>query len=165
MAAGFASGYGFVRNVPRAAVNDQSRFHRNQDGKGAAVCLGEVERWPEEKQRNTESRSSQSSQRRENHRTKKSSTKKQPDLSPRCLKEARNYSPSWMVTSRTISNSFLPAGVATSISSPTLRLRRALPMGEVVEMRPFSASASSVLTRVYSIFASRWRSRTVRREP
>src|SRR5882762_9674499 len=58
------------------------------------------------------------------------------------------YSPSWMVTRRTTSNSFFPAGVATSISSPTLRLRSALPIGEVVEIRPFSASASSVLTRV-----------------
>src|SRR5258708_5010131 len=54
MAAGFASVDGFVRNVPRAAMNDQSRFHRNQDGKGAAVCLGDVERWPEEKELNTE---------------------------------------------------------------------------------------------------------------
>src|SRR5260370_36202179 len=41
MAAGFASVHGLVRNVPRAAVNDQSRFHRNQDGKGTAVCLGD----------------------------------------------------------------------------------------------------------------------------
>src|SRR5260370_33450820 len=41
MAAGFASVHGLVRNVPRAAVNDQSRFHRNQDGKGVAVCLGD----------------------------------------------------------------------------------------------------------------------------
>jgi hypothetical protein len=35
-------------------VNDQSRFHRNQDGKGLAVCLGEVKRWPEERELNTE---------------------------------------------------------------------------------------------------------------
>src|SRR5258708_6395185 len=81
------------------------------------------------------------------------------------IEEAGCYSPSWMVRSRTTSNSFLPAGVATSISSPTLRLRRALPIGEVVEMRPFSASASSVLTRVYSTFASRCTSRRVSREP
>src|SRR5439155_26122367 len=70
-----------------------------------------------------------------------------------------------MVTRRTTSNSFLPAGVATSISSPTLRLSRALPMGEVVEMRPFSASTSSLLTSEYSIFASRCTSSTVSREP
>ena len=38
-------------------------------------------------------------------------------------------------------------------------------MGEVVEMRPFSASASSLLTSVYSIFASRCRSSTTMREP
>ena len=54
MAAGCASVYGFVRNVPSAAMNNESRFHRNQDGKGMAVCLGEAERWPEEKELNTE---------------------------------------------------------------------------------------------------------------
>src|SRR5207248_181358 len=36
-----------------------------------------------------------------------------------------------MVTSRTTSNSFLPAGVATSISSPTLRFSMARPIGKV----------------------------------
>ncbi len=41
MAAGFASVNGFVRNIPRAAVNDERWFHRNEDGKGVAVCLGE----------------------------------------------------------------------------------------------------------------------------
>src|SRR5256884_256541 len=70
-----------------------------------------------------------------------------------------------MVTSSTISNSFLPAGVATSISSPTLRLSRARPIGEVVEMRPFSASTSSLLTSLYSTFTSRATSRTTTREP
>jgi len=54
MAAGCASIYGFVRNVPSAAVNNESRFHRNQDGKGMRVCLGEVEKWPKEKGLNTE---------------------------------------------------------------------------------------------------------------
>jgi len=49
-----ASVYGFVRNVPSAAMNNESRFHRNQDGKGMSVCLGEAERWPEEKELNTE---------------------------------------------------------------------------------------------------------------
>src|SRR6266403_783228 len=39
MAAGFASFHGFVRNVPRAAMNNESRVHRNEDGKGIAVCL------------------------------------------------------------------------------------------------------------------------------
>ena len=38
----FASFHGFVRNVPRAAMNNESRFHRNQDGKGTVVCLGEA---------------------------------------------------------------------------------------------------------------------------
>jgi uncharacterized protein (AIM24 family) len=42
MAAGLASFHGFVRNVPRAAMNNESRFHRNQDGKGTVVCLGEA---------------------------------------------------------------------------------------------------------------------------
>jgi len=41
MATGLAGVYGFVRNVPRAAVNNQRWFHRNEDGKGLAVCLGE----------------------------------------------------------------------------------------------------------------------------
>src|ERR1700694_3622885 len=49
MAAGGASVYGFVWNVPGAAMNNESRFHRNQDGKGTRVCLGEASRWPEEK--------------------------------------------------------------------------------------------------------------------
>src|SRR6267378_1442144 len=56
-----------------------------------------------------------------------------------------------MVKRRTISNSFLPAGVSTCTSSPTLRLRRARPMGDVVEIIPFSTSASSLLTSLYSI--------------
>src|SRR2546430_10193812 len=55
-----------------------------------------------------------------------------------------------MVTRRTTSNSLGPAGVETFTSSPTLRLRSALPIGDVVEMNPFSASASSVLTSLYS---------------
>src|ERR1700687_2527135 len=54
MAAGCASVYGFVRNVPSAAMNNESRFHRNQNGKGTRVCPGEAERWPEEKELNTE---------------------------------------------------------------------------------------------------------------
>ena len=37
----FASFHGFVRNVPRAAMNNESRFHRDEDGKGTVVCLGE----------------------------------------------------------------------------------------------------------------------------
>jgi hypothetical protein len=41
MATGFASVHGFVRNVPRAAMNNESRFHRNENGKGLAVCLGD----------------------------------------------------------------------------------------------------------------------------
>jgi hypothetical protein len=35
-------------------MNNEGRFHRNQDGKGTVVCLGEAERWPEEKELNTE---------------------------------------------------------------------------------------------------------------
>src|SRR6202171_1365901 len=54
MAAGCASVHGFVRNVPSAAMNNESRFHRNQDGKGTGVCPGKAERWPEEKELNTE---------------------------------------------------------------------------------------------------------------
>ncbi len=41
MAAGLASVHGFVRNVPRAAVNNEGWLHRDEDGKGMAVCLGE----------------------------------------------------------------------------------------------------------------------------
>src|SRR5579885_1221325 len=75
------------------------------------------------------------------------------------------YSSSWMVTSRTTSNSFFPAGVVTSISSPTLRFSSARPIGEVVEIRPFSTSASSLETSLYSIFASFCKSITTIREP
>lgn len=53
MAPGFTSLHGFVRNVPRAAMNNETRFHRNQNGKGTVVCLGEAERWLEEKELNT----------------------------------------------------------------------------------------------------------------
>ena len=35
-------------------MNNESRFHRNQDGKGTVVCLGEAQGWPEEKEINTE---------------------------------------------------------------------------------------------------------------
>jgi hypothetical protein len=38
MAPRFARIYGFVGNVPRAAVNDQSRFHRNENGKAIMIC-------------------------------------------------------------------------------------------------------------------------------
>src|SRR6266404_3183402 len=40
LAAGLASVHGFVRNVPRAAMNDQGWFHRDENRKGLPVCLG-----------------------------------------------------------------------------------------------------------------------------
>src|SRR6266404_692109 len=40
VAAGLASVHGFVRNVPRAAMNDQGWFHRDENRKGLPVCLG-----------------------------------------------------------------------------------------------------------------------------
>src|SRR4029077_3683468 len=56
----------------------------------------------------------------------KSSQATDPTYGVGHLEQPEGYSPSCMVTRRTTSNSFLPAGVATSISSPTLRLSRAL---------------------------------------
>jgi len=44
-----ASVYGFVRNVPSAAMNNESRFHRNQDGKGTGVCLATSKDAPEKR--------------------------------------------------------------------------------------------------------------------
>ena len=44
MAAGLAGVNGLVGNVPRATVNNEGWFHRDEDGKGIAVCLGEDER-------------------------------------------------------------------------------------------------------------------------
>ena len=35
---GIARWHRFIRNVPGAAMNDQRRFHRNEDGKGTDVC-------------------------------------------------------------------------------------------------------------------------------
>src|SRR5262245_2122266 len=58
---------------------------------------------------------------------------------------------SWMVTSFTISNSRLPPGVVTVIMSPTSLFRKARPIGDVVEMRPLVASASSGMTSWYTI--------------
>src|SRR6266478_3774325 len=42
VAAGFASFYGLVGDVPRAAMHYQRWFHRDEDGKGTSVCPGEV---------------------------------------------------------------------------------------------------------------------------
>src|SRR5882724_11447850 len=70
-----------------------------------------------------------------------------------------------MVRSSTTANSLLPAGVATCTSSPTLRFRRARPMGEVVEISPCSTSASSLLTSLYSMRTSFWVSMTTILEP
>ncbi len=53
---------------------------------------------------------------------------------------------SWMVTSLTISNLRAPAGVVTATSSPASLLSSARPIGEAVEIMPFSASASSGIT-------------------
>src|SRR5713226_7999711 len=39
MAAGFAGVHGVVRNVPRAAMNNEGSLHRDEDGKGAVFCL------------------------------------------------------------------------------------------------------------------------------
>jgi len=58
MAARCASVYGLVRNVPSAAMNNESRFHRNQDGKGMTVCLGEPGDGPKKKNSTQRSRSS-----------------------------------------------------------------------------------------------------------
>jgi hypothetical protein len=49
MAAGFASVDGFVRNVPRAAMNNEGRLHRDEDGKGAVFCLEVAKRGFKEK--------------------------------------------------------------------------------------------------------------------
>ena len=40
LAAGLASFHGFVRNIPRAAMHDQSWFHWDENRKGLPVCLG-----------------------------------------------------------------------------------------------------------------------------
>ena len=56
------------------------------------------------------------------------------------------YASSWMVTSLTISNCRVPFGVTTLISSPSVLPTMARPMGELVEMSPFAASASSGIT-------------------
>ncbi len=53
---------------------------------------------------------------------------------------------SWMVMSLTISNSRVPPGVTTLTESPGSLFRNARPIGEVVEIRPFAASASSGMT-------------------
>src|SRR5207302_9192060 len=53
---------------------------------------------------------------------------------------------SWMVRSLTISNSRVPPGVDTLTVSPGSLLRNARPMGDVVEIRPLVASASSGMT-------------------
>src|SRR5262249_54007468 len=53
---------------------------------------------------------------------------------------------SCMVTSLTISNSRLPPGVATTTESPTSLFRNARPIGDVVEIKPLVASASSGMT-------------------
>ncbi len=53
---------------------------------------------------------------------------------------------SWMVWSLMISNSREPPGVVTLTLSPGSLFRNARPIGEVVEIRPFTASASSGMT-------------------
>src|SRR5204863_2419771 len=50
---------------------------------------------------------------------------------------------SWIVVSLRISNLRVPLGVETVTSSPSSLLRMARPIGDEVEIRPFSASASS----------------------
>ena len=65
----------------------------------------------------------------------------------------------------TTSYSRRPAGVVTFTSSPTFLPSRARPMGEVVEIKPLAASASSTVTSLYSIFVSLATSRTTSREP
>jgi hypothetical protein len=54
MAPGLASLDGVVGNVPRAAVNDKRWFHRDEDGKGMAVCLGAQSKVRMKKKPNTE---------------------------------------------------------------------------------------------------------------
>ena len=58
----------------------------------------------------------------------------------------RAQASSWMVVTLTSSKDLLPLGVVTEISSPSSLLRRARPMGDEVEIMPFSASASSGIT-------------------
>src|SRR5581483_9701559 len=64
----------------------------------------------------------------------------------RGLRKVRHSASSWMVTSFSISNSRVPPGVTTFTVSPGSLLRNARPIGDVVEIRPFDASASSGMT-------------------
>jgi hypothetical protein len=63
----------------------------------------------------------------------------------------------------TIVSARMPPGVCTLTSSPRLPPSRARPTGDSVEMRPCAASASTLLTMVYS--SSPWASRTHTLEP
>ena len=56
------------------------------------------------------------------------------------------HASSWMVRSFRISNCLMPPGVGTLISSPTVFPTIARPIGELVEISPFSAFASSGMT-------------------
>ena len=56
------------------------------------------------------------------------------------------HASSWMVTSLMISKLRVPLGVVTSISSPSVFPTMARPIGELVEMSPLPASASSGMT-------------------
>ena len=56
------------------------------------------------------------------------------------------HASSWIVTSLTISKLRTPFGVVTLISSPSFLPTMARPIGELVEMSPFAASASSGMT-------------------
>ena len=53
---------------------------------------------------------------------------------------------SWMVKSLRISNSRVPPGVTTFTESPGSLFRNARPIGDVVEIKPLVASASSGMT-------------------
>src|SRR5581483_2907804 len=63
------------------------------------------------------------------------------------------------------SSSRLPVGVTTVAVSPTFLLMSARPIGEVVEIRPFATSDSSLVTSRYSISVSFEESYTFTLEP
>ena len=70
-----------------------------------------------------------------------------------------------MVVSFRISSSLTPPGLCTLTTSPTSLPSSARPIGEVVEILPLAASASSLVTRLYVISSSRLVSSTTTVEP
>src|SRR6202041_1277322 len=70
-----------------------------------------------------------------------------------------------MVSSFRMSSSRLPFGVITVAVSPTCLPSSARPIGEVVEIKPFATSDSSLVTSWYLSSSSLLESKTVTREP